>query len=230
VTYENLQPDGVTIAPSRHLVLAALGGLHVVHRICRPLVGKNSRLHCGHFFFLRGSTLLILAVPYEGLQCTLNAYKERLQRGGISWYLPFVRDPATPLIGLRSVAHVSRATPQPKRVPVLICTSWEDHMSNHSYDDPDLDALQFLEAVMHSPEADITDRIAAASHLLGFELSKPKVSPTVRPWYNVTRTGECVPGNEDVIVTIRIEGLGPTSISQDPEPRRIDKQDPTFIN
>jgi len=34
--------------------------------------------------------------------------------------------------------------------------------TNHLYDNPILDALQFLAAVMHAPEADLADRIAAA--------------------------------------------------------------------
>jgi hypothetical protein len=69
--------------------------------------------------------------------------------------------------------------------------------SNHAYDNTSLDSLQFLAAVMHAPEADLADRIAAAEALLPFVQAKPQ--PTVRPLYV-----NGIPTDKDVIVTVRI--------------------------
>jgi hypothetical protein len=72
--------------------------------------------------------------------------------------------------------------------------------TNHLYDNPELNSLEFLAAVMHSPEADINDRIAAASALLPFVQAKP--APTVRPWYV-----NGVPSAEDVVVKVVISAM-----------------------
>jgi hypothetical protein len=72
--------------------------------------------------------------------------------------------------------------------------------TNHLYDAPDLDALQFLLAVMHSPEVDIMDRIKAAEALLPF--TSPKLKPSVRPLYT-----NGIPGDKDVIVKIVIPDI-----------------------
>jgi hypothetical protein len=85
--------------------------------------------------------------------------------------------------------------------------------TNHLFDDPSLDALQFLAAVMHAREADITDRIAAAAALLPYY--QPPFKPSERPWHNVTRTGKYIPGDKDWIVRIRIEGM-PEHVGQEP--------------
>jgi hypothetical protein len=81
--------------------------------------------------------------------------------------------------------------------------------TNHLYDNDALDALQFLEIVMHSPEADIADRIAAASALMPYFQPKPPFKPTVRPWYNVTRKGRAIPGDIDTTIKIVIPELIP---------------------
>jgi hypothetical protein len=72
--------------------------------------------------------------------------------------------------------------------------------TNHLFDNPELNALEFLAAVMHSPEADINDRIAAASALLPF--ISPKPAPTVRPWYV-----NGVPSDVDCTIKIVVGGL-----------------------
>jgi hypothetical protein len=82
--------------------------------------------------------------------------------------------------------------------------------TNHLFDNPDLDALQFLEAVMHSPEVDIVDRLAAAAALLPYYQPPIKpIKPTVRPWYNVTRKGKYIPGDIDTTIKIVIPELIP---------------------
>jgi hypothetical protein len=72
--------------------------------------------------------------------------------------------------------------------------------TNHLYDNPDLGPLDFLLAVMHSPEVDLTDRIAAAAGLLPYY--QPPLKPSVRPWYT-----NGILGDVDCIVTIRIPTL-----------------------
>jgi hypothetical protein len=83
--------------------------------------------------------------------------------------------------------------------------------SNHLYDNPDLGPLDFLAAVLHAPEADIYDRIAAAEALLPYVA--PPIKPTVKPWYT-----NGIPGNEDVIVKIVVNGGG---IDDEQQPLRI---------
>jgi hypothetical protein len=72
--------------------------------------------------------------------------------------------------------------------------------TNHLYDNPDFGAVQFLEAVMHSSEVDIMDRIKAAEALLPF--TSPKLKPSVRPLYT-----NGIPGDKDVIVKIQIPDI-----------------------
>ena len=72
--------------------------------------------------------------------------------------------------------------------------------TDHLYDNPDLNSLQFLAAVMHSPEVDINDRIKAAEALLPY--FAPKFQATVRPLYT-----NGIPGNEDVYVKIVVPPL-----------------------
>jgi hypothetical protein len=81
----------------------------------------------------------------------------------------------------------------------------------HLFDNPDLDAVQFLESVMHSPEVSIMDRIKAAEALLPFTRPKLKPSgPTVQPLYV-----NGVPSDQDVIVKIVIQQM-----PEDSEPVR----------
>jgi hypothetical protein len=89
--------------------------------------------------------------------------------------------------------QATSATPDPT-------TTTNPSGSNHAYDNVTLDSLQFLAAVMHAPEADINDRIAAAAALLPYY--QPPLKPTVRPWYV-----NGVPGNEDCIVVIKVPAL-----------------------
>jgi hypothetical protein len=72
--------------------------------------------------------------------------------------------------------------------------------TNHLYDDPALDPLDFLAAVMHSPEVDMAHRIKAADALLPYQAPKP--TPTLRPLYV-----NGIPGDKDCTVTIRIDGI-----------------------
>jgi hypothetical protein len=72
--------------------------------------------------------------------------------------------------------------------------------SNHAYDNTSLDSLQFLEAVMRSPEVSIADRIAAAGALLPYYQPKPK--PSVVPWHV-----NGIPGDKDVTIKIAIGGM-----------------------
>jgi hypothetical protein len=72
--------------------------------------------------------------------------------------------------------------------------------TNHLYDDPTLGSLEFLLAVMHSPEVDLIHRIAAADALLPYVKAKPQ--PTVRPWYV-----NGIPTDTDCTIAIRIGGM-----------------------
>jgi hypothetical protein len=76
--------------------------------------------------------------------------------------------------------------------------------TNHLYDNPDLNSLEFLEAVMRSPELDINDRIKAADALLPYYQPKPKPQPSIRPLYT-----NGIPGDQDVTIKIVIGGLPP---------------------
>jgi hypothetical protein len=83
--------------------------------------------------------------------------------------------------------------------------------TNHLYDNPDLGPLDFLAAVMHSEEVPIAYRIAAADALLPYVA--PPIKPTVKPWYV-----NGIPGNEDVIVKIVVDGGG---IDVEQQPAKI---------
>jgi hypothetical protein len=90
--------------------------------------------------------------------------------------------------------------------------------TNHLYDNPALGSLDFLLAVMHSPEVDLHDRIAAADALLPYIAAKPQ--PSIRPLYT-----NGIPGDKDVIVRVVIQGMPDhASVSVDQEER------PSFIN
>jgi hypothetical protein len=75
--------------------------------------------------------------------------------------------------------------------------------TNHAYDNTSLDSLQFLAAVMYSPEVDLADRILAAEALLPFVKAKPQ--PSVRPLYV-----NGVPSDKDVTIKVVIGGIGDT--------------------
>jgi hypothetical protein len=98
------------------------------------------------------------------------------------------------LTAAQTAAHTSDHTPRP-------------NTTDHLYDNPSLDPLQFLAAVMRDPECEIADRLAAAAALLPFYKPKPPFQPSVRPWHNYTRSGRAIPGDKDWTVTIRVGGM-----------------------
>jgi hypothetical protein len=83
-------------------------------------------------------------------------------------------------------------------------TSNTPSTSNHAYDNTTLDSLQFLAAVVHSPEVPLEDRIKAAEALLPFA-AKPQ--PSAVPWHTYTSDGRAVPGAEDVTIKIVVPSL-----------------------
>jgi hypothetical protein len=73
-------------------------------------------------------------------------------------------------------------------------------MPDHAYDNPELDSLQFLEAVMRDENVPIELRLKAAEGLLPYQQPKPK--PSLVPWKTKN-----IPGNEDVTITVRIPSV-----------------------
>jgi hypothetical protein len=84
--------------------------------------------------------------------------------------------------------------------------------TNHLYDNPALGSLDFLLAVMHSSEVPIEHRIAAADALLPYIAPKPQ--PSIRPFYT-----NGIPGDKDVIVTVRISEMPGLGASSEQAPR-----------
>jgi hypothetical protein len=67
-------------------------------------------------------------------------------------------------------------------------------MTQHAYDDPTLNSIQFLFAVMHDPLADLDDRIRAANALLQTDYAE---LPGERPPAVIYRIADYRPEAED---------------------------------